>query len=248
MSPVKHGCRFGSIALISSILLTGCGPSGSVTPGRSASGTTPGSAADGNGELSPVSTADVQRMIGEYMPPLEGGVLLIATPKGWDFSRAGNEYLVGFHPANASLNDLPRILVSAEEAPYAGIDNLDASNAEDFLLMLAATLGDEQLRSPATIVTLGGRTWTEHIALRKSRNALVARQVLQTAVGGRLYKINLEVFDRELSRYREAAYAVAASAEFSQEGGADNTPLPSLDSEPTTESESVDSTLEDTGS
>ena len=230
MVPVKHCCRLGSLALVASILFTGCGPSGSATPGR----TSP----------DPVSPAELQRMIGEYMPALEGGALLIATPKDWDFSRAGNNYLVGFRPANASLNDFPRILVSVEESPYAGIDDLDASNAEDFLQKLTATLGDEQLHSPATIVTLGGRTWSEHIGWGKTGNTPVARQVLQTAVGGRLYKINLEVFDRELQEYRKVGYAVAASAKFSQEGGAGDTASPSLGSEPTTET--VDSTSDNT--
>ncbi len=193
------------VAFVAVLLFPGCGPSGSTSGNRSASSAS-GSAS--------VSESGVEQLIGEYMPPLEGGKLEIAPPKEWNFSRAGSEYLVGFHPSDSSLNDLPRILISVEASPFAGIDDLDASNAEQVVQAVKATLGDDQTKSPPAAVTLGGRTWIEHVGLGKSRNALVARQVLQTVVGGRLYKIRLEVFDRHFGNQRKAGYAVAASAKF----------------------------------
>lgn len=226
------------------VLVLGCGPSGPAPSQRSGTRAGSDSAASG-GELAPVSVAEAQRLVGEYMPPLEGGALLIATPKGWDFGRAGSEYLVGFHPANASLNDLPRILISAEDSAYAGIDDLNSSNARDFVQTLTDALGDEPQRLPATAVTIGDRTWVEHVALRKSRNALVARQILETVVDGRLYKIHLEVFDREFARYRTTAYAVAASAEFEQDSSEPKATPETSSVEPAVEKESTDASDQD---
>jgi hypothetical protein len=186
------------------LLLAGCGPSGSTGNRPASSGGGSATSQDGG----------IEQLIGEYMPPLEGGKLEIAPPKGWNFSRAGNEYLVGFHPSSSSLSDLPRILVSVEASPFAGVDELQAANTKQVVQAVQATLASDQLKSPAAAVTLGGRTWIEHVGLGKSRNALVARQVLQTVVGGRLYKIRLEVFDRHFDNQRKAGYAVAASAKF----------------------------------
>ena len=208
-----------ALALLCS--LPGCGPSDSSPTRTPQAGSAPSTATSGE-DAPKIPLADLRQKIAEYMPPLEGGALLIAPPKGWDFSRAGSDYLVGFHPANASLNDLPRILVSAEDTPYAGIENLDADNAQDFAQQVASTLSGEELRSRPRVVTLGDRVWVEHVALRKSRNTPAPRQVLQTVVNGRLYKIILEAFDREFSRLRDSAFAVAATAQFPEDVGDEN--------------------------
>jgi hypothetical protein len=204
MRSYGHLQKFVSLAFAVLLLLAGCGPSGSTGNRRASSGGDSATSPDGG----------IEQLIGEYMPPLEGGKLEVAPPKGWSFSRAGNEYLVGFHPSSSSLSDLPRILVSVEASPFAGVDELQAANAKQVVQAVQATLAGDQLKSPAAAVTLGGRTWIEHVGLGKSRNALVARQVLQTVVGGRLYKIRLEVFDRHFDNQRKNGYAVAASAKF----------------------------------
>lgn len=205
MRSYGHLQRFVSLAFAVLLLLAGCGPSGSTPANRPA-------ATGGGSSSSPEGGVD--QLIGEYMPPLEGGKLEVAPPKGWSFGRAGNDYLVGFHPSSSSLNDLPRILISVEASPFSGVDELQAANAKQVVQAVQATLAGDQLKSPAAAVTLGGRTWIEHVGLGKSRNALVARQVLQTVVGGRLYKIRLEVFDRHFDNQRKNGYAVAASAKF----------------------------------
>lgn len=218
------------VALATIVMLSGCGPSGSTSGNRSASSA---------GGSAGVSDSGFEQLIGQYMPPLEGGKLEIAPPKEWNFSRAGSEYLVGFHPSDSSLNDLPRILISVEASPFAGVDDLQASNAEQVVQAVKATLASDQMKSPPTAVTLGGRTWIEHVGLGKSRNALVARQVLQTVVGGRLYKIRLEVFDRHFGNQRKAGYAVAASAKFqtSPSGDAAEPAVPAIDAPPEPDSE-----------
>ena len=100
--------------------LIGCGPSRPVSERPIAK-----DEGDGN-----AATVEFEQLIGDYMPPLEDGRLEIAPPKNWGFSRAGTEYLVAFHPANATLNDLPRILISVEPPPFEGVDQLQASNSQ----------------------------------------------------------------------------------------------------------------------
>jgi hypothetical protein len=187
--------------------LAGCGPGGS-TPDRSA--------ATSNGEPNVAESADVDLLIGDYMPPLEGGTLELAPPKNWSFSRAGSDYLVGFHPAGSTVNDLPRILISVQPSPYDGIEELQATNAQQLVQSIQETLDSDQLKSPAAIVTLGGRTWIEYVGLAKNRGTLVARQVLQTVFDGRLYQVRLEVPDRDFDNQRAAGLAAAASARFLQ--------------------------------
>ncbi len=239
MVSIKLHCPYVWALSALLVLLAGCGPSGSTSSQRSGTGSGPDAAASGD-ELGAVSAGEAERLIGDYMPPLEGGALRIATPKGWDFSRAGSDYLVGFHPANASLNDLPRILISSEDSTYAGINDLDSSNAKEVIQTLTDALGEDPVPLRPTAVTLGDHTWVEYVLLRKSRNALVARQILQTVVDGRLYKIHLEVFDREFARYRSVGYAVAASAKFHQGASETDAAPEASGAEPANETESTD--------
>lgn len=206
------------------LLCTGCGPAAS----SKSSPAPEGGSADGVPAAD--ASAELESLIGMYMPPLEGGAVEVAAPKDWEWGRAGSNYLVGFHPVGASLNDLPRILLAADDSPWPGIEEVDSTNAADFVQQVAEKLKDDQLRSPAAAVTLGGRTWCEHVELRKSRETLVARQVLQTVVNGRLYSIRLEVFDRQLSGYRNTARAVAASCRFSTPAAAATGDDPATDS------------------
>jgi hypothetical protein len=194
------------LAICSSLMwLSGCGSDKSA-PDRSA--------ATGNGDPNVVQPADLELFIGDYMPPLQGGAIELAPPKNWSFSRAGSDYLVGFHPADSTLNDLPRILISVQPSPYDGLEELQATNAQQLVQSIQETLAGDQLKSPAAIVTLGGRTWIEYVGLAKNRGTLVARQFLQTVFEGRLYQVRLEVPDRDFDTQRAAGLAVAASARF----------------------------------
>jgi hypothetical protein len=192
------------LTLFSSLLwLAGCGHGGSI-PDRPV--------ATSDGQPNVAESADVDSLIGDYMPPLEGGSLEIAPPKNWNFSRAGSDYLVGFHPIGSTLNDLPRILVSVQ--PYDSVEDWQATNAQQLLQSIQETVASDQLKSPAAIITLGGRTWIEYVELAKNRGTLVARQVLQTVFDGRLYQVRLEAPDRDFPTQRAAGLAAAASAKF----------------------------------
>lgn len=161
------------------------------------------------------SDADLQSMIGDYMPPLEGGSLEIAAPRGWEWSRAGADYLVGFHEKGSSLNNLPRILVSVEDSPYPGITDIDDTNIKDLVAQVSKSLAGKELKEAVAPVTLGKKNCARFVDFAKKGNAVVARQTLKTVAGGRLYTIRLDVHAPQFSKFERAAYAVAASMKFS---------------------------------
>lgn len=182
--------------------LVGCGPGGpSPTPQESSN---------------TANEFDYSLLIDGYMPPLEGGRVELAPPKDWVFSRAGKEYLVGFHPSGSTLNELPRILISVQASPFDGVQDLNPTNAPAVIQSITESSSEGQFKSPPTLVGLGGRTWIEFVGLGRSRNTLVAQQNLQTIVEGRLFQIRLEVADRLFENHRHHGYAVAATAKFSQ--------------------------------
>ncbi len=155
--------------------------------------------------------------IGTYMPPLEGGRLEIAAPEGWSWVRPGSGYLVGFTPGKASLNDLPRILISTDVPPYPGIEHVDASNIEELVQQVDLTVGGDPLESAPRAIRLGESYWVEYVSLRRSRDVLVNQLVLETVAHGRWYAIRLEVSQGRFGVHRPDALAVGASCRFSSE-------------------------------
>jgi hypothetical protein len=180
--------------------LAGCGSGGPSEP--------PAESTDGS------ATFEYSQLIDAYMPPLEGGRLEVAPPKDWVFSKAGSEYLVGFHPPGSTLNDLPRVLISVQASPYENVQDLTPTNAPPVVQSISESLSDDQIKSPPTLVGLGGRTWIEFVGRGRSRGTLVARQNLQTIVDGRLFQVRLEVADTQFDHHRHQGYAVAATAKF----------------------------------
>ena len=192
--------------LCSGALLAGCGPVDAPAPTEERSPVAPDSPA----------AHDVEERIGTYMPPLEGGSLEIAAPKGWAWVRPGHPYLVAFTPARASINDLPRILMSTEASPYPGFEDVTPEDADRFQQAVQTALGGPgATEKPPTVVVLGGKRWVEYQTLRRSRDRLVSCLVLETVANGRWYQVRLEALQRQLAQNRPDAYAVAASCRFS---------------------------------
>lgn len=174
-------------------------------------------AGDGGGRaggVARISAEDLRHCIGHYMPPLEGGALKIAAPSGWVWSRAGSDYLVGFHKEGSSLNNLPRILVTAEDSPSPGLSDVDEENVGQLVTLVLQSVDASKLKGTVEPIILGNTACARYVDLAKRKNALVARQTLETIARGRLYTIRLEAYDREFTKYRDMGYAVAASMEF----------------------------------
>lgn len=199
--------------------IVGCGGSGD-EKGISRGGVSSSGAAGDSAE-------DLQRSIGEYMPPIptqDGGTLEIAAPKGWKWSRAGKDYLVGFHKEGSSLNNLPRILVAVEDSPYSSLTDVNEENVDQLVTLVTESVDASKLKAPVHPITLGNTACARYVDMAKKGNARVARQTLQTIREGRLYTIRLEVYDREFTKYRDMGYAVAASMKLSASETADPAP------------------------
>lgn len=203
--------------------LAGCGQTGDEKGGKAA-----GKAAGG---ATGYSVEDLKRNIGEYMPPLERRTLEIAAPRGWDWAPAGAEYLVGFHKKDSSLNNLPRILVTAEDSPFPGISDVNKENVDQLVKLVSESVDATKLKGTVQPIILGNAACARYVDMAKRRNALVARQTLKTVARGRLYTIRLEAYDREFTKYRDMAYAVAASMKFAASGTPETAPEVSDDTE-----------------
>jgi hypothetical protein len=167
--------------------------------------------------------------LGEYMPPLEEGRLEIAPPEGWEFVRAGSEYVVAFVPKGRELNKLPRILLSAEESPLPDVTQVDSSNVESFVQKVKQLRSAEKLAEPVRAIVLGNNAFAHYVTMAKRKGNVVARMVLDTVANNRQYSLRLEVYDREFPKYRDAAYAVAAGMKF---GGTPAETLPETEVAP----------------
>ncbi|HPM81308.1 MAG TPA: hypothetical protein PLF81_11445 [Candidatus Anammoximicrobium sp.] len=182
--------------------------------GCSGAGTTGGGAGGSGAGGAKGSSDDLASKIGDYMPPLDGGRLEIAPPKGWEWANPGGGVLVAFKPKGAELNSLPRILVSVADSDSVGIDNVAADNVEAFARQVADSLPEPKPKEPVRAVSLGKHQFARYITFGKRRNQVVAQQTVTTAVGGRVYTLRLEVYQHQFDKYQAALSAVAMSMKF----------------------------------
>jgi hypothetical protein len=151
--------------------------------------------------------------------------------------------LIGFSKGKA--NELPRIVVNAQE-PHAGSpDDLTPENAAAF-----AAQQDAELRSPTGArkkveefnlpIILGETTFVRHVRQASLGGSPCAVQSLQTVRGGRLYTVELiveidapraEDYEASLTKWRDYGYAVAAHLKFAEAGEK----LNAIESSPTAE-------------
>jgi hypothetical protein len=152
--------------------------------------------------------------IGDYMPPLDGGRLEIAAPKGWDWANPGGGVLVAFKPKDAEINALPRVLLSVADSDFAGIDDVTASNVDDFVRQVAASIADQKPKESARAHTVNGRQFARYLVLGKRRNQVVAQQFLTTVAGSRVYTLRLEAYQPQFDDSKSMLEAIAASMKF----------------------------------
>lgn len=158
--------------------------------------------------------------IGEYMPPLDGGKLEIAAPKGWDWANPGGGTLVAFKPKDAEINALPRVLLSVEDSEFPGIDDVTPSNVEDFVRLIGDSVADQKPKEPVRAVTVGGRQFARYLLLGKRRNQVVAQRFLTTVAGGRVYTLRLEAYQAQFDKVKAMLDVIAASMKFAGDGEA----------------------------
>lgn len=197
------------------IAMAGCGDAGDKKGGDNKGGSTAGSDA---GSVATYSLEDLNPSIGEYMPPQEHVGLKIAAPRGWEWGRAGPEYLVGFYKKDSALKNLPRILVSVEDSPFPGLNDVNKTNVDELVKRVSESVDAKKLKGTVEPIILGNTACARYVELGRMKNALAAVQTLKTVAGGRLYTIRLETYDKQFGKYRDMGYAVAASMKFGGSG------------------------------
>lgn len=165
--------------------------------------------------------------VGEYAPPVDEGRLLVAGPAGWSLLPRGRSYLIGFGRGKPS--ELPRIVVSAEEAPPDSPPQLDAENAPAFAARRAEVLradvqaGRKQVEEYPLPIQLGPTVFVRHVRRASLGGAPCVVQTLETVQQGRLYSVELiaaveaarsEEYEASLLKWRDQGYAVAAHLRF----------------------------------
>jgi hypothetical protein len=183
------------------------------------SGTGPADKSGSSGSRGAAAGDGLTDKIGEYMPPLDRGRLEIAAPKGWNWANPGGGVLVAFKPADAELNALPRVLLSVEDSPFPGIDDVTAANVETFVGLVADALADTKPKEPVRATTLGGQPFARYLLLGKRRGQVVVQQIVKTVVGGRAYTLQLEVYQPQFERHKIALSVIAASMKFPARDG-----------------------------
>ena len=170
--------------------------------------------------------------VGEYLPPIDDARLSVAPPVDWNVLPRGRSFLLGF--AKGKPNELPRIVVNAEEPPLDAPDELTEENAaafaqqQDAELEHAAQTGKKKIHEFHLPIVLGDTVFVRHVR-QASLGAGVpcAIQSLQTIRGGRLYTVDLFVqidpqnpdqYGEALTAHRDFGYAVAAHLKFASSG------------------------------
>ena len=224
-------CTIWCLALAACVCVAGCGR-------RSAPGAAPASD-DEAAEPDVPSTkhhpvAELRVKIGTYLIPQDAGLLSVACPQGWeqgsDRSSSAQGYLVAFHRKGGSVEELPRILVTAEDTPFPDLNQVQEATLVDFVKAVTRTLGDKTLETPVTPVMAGATTCAAYVEMVKRKSGRGPRLVVMTLAGGRLYTINLDVQEPQFAKYRDAAYAIAASLKVV--GPAEPPPAPAAEKKP----------------
>lgn len=162
--------------------------------------------------------ADLESKFGDYMPPLDGGRLEIAVPKGWDWANPGGRALVAFKPRDAEINELPRVLLSVADAGLFEIDDVTAENTAEFIKQLAGSIAEQKPKEAVRAVTINGRPFARYQLLAKRRNQVVVQRILTTVAASRVYTLRLEAYQAELDKSESALDVIAASMKFAAGG------------------------------
>ena len=220
----------GSCILTACLLALGCGGAETNSTDQSGTGaTTPGNggAAAPPADAQPVSVARESLELGEYLPPLDDGRIELAEPAKWKRFPRSNDFVARFYLENST--SLPRILVTAEPST---LPDTTAENLSELLKQVHSELADSQsvLESPLPMI-IGGRPFVRYVTKVAFRMQGAERQMLTTVVGGRRYKIDLQLKTRTINDFKAAGYAVGASLRAA-ETDTPPAPMPDADLDP----------------
>ncbi len=151
----------------------------------------------------------------EPLPPLDGGRIVVAGPKGWYYPPRSAKYV--FRVQKSADRGTPLIALTAEDSMF--LTSLAPNTASTYIEQLA----EEHQKKPESYVQLqlGGRTWVAYRRRgREPGRVGVVYDILafETVVGGRRYILRLVCDPSELDQWEPYLRAVAAGMQFLIEG------------------------------
>ncbi|MEZ6114642.1 MAG: hypothetical protein R3C99_27065 [Pirellulaceae bacterium] len=209
--------RFAGLALLTlgsllTIVVAGCGSPGGGGDSQPAAGT-PAASSPGDPKRVDVGTLPP---VDEYLGvALDGGRLEIAPPSGWERGTRSQKYLAAFFRAKAT--QVPRIVITADESPYPVATVTEANVAEfarEVQKHLEQTVPGKIIEPPLPMM-IGPNPFARYVLLSgQYNNVPIERQMLVTVFDGRLYELDLTVFENRIKESRDFSYAVAAAFKF----------------------------------
>jgi hypothetical protein len=166
--------------------------------------------------------------VGEHLPPIDDGRLEAAPPEQWAVIPRGTTALMTFAAIRGS--QFPRLTINAQDPPPELAENLTSDNFEPFLAWQDRNLREtgRQVWEDVLPIVLGENLFVRHVRRAEDASGTpLVIQSLQTVRSGRLYTLELiveidapraEDYEGSLTRWRDHAYAVAASMRFAPQG------------------------------
>jgi hypothetical protein len=165
--------------------------------------------------------------LGNALPTLDRGrISELAPPAGWEPLPRDNKHVARFSLGKSKPNDLPRMMITAEDATGFK-DDVTADNVVAFAEALAAE--DRKYLEPPKALVLGDNAYARYVTQAKKGSRIVERQVLETVFDGRRYAYILEVYSEHLKKHRDFAYSVAAHVQYHKPAASTPSPMPSTE-------------------
>jgi hypothetical protein len=152
--------------------------------------------------------------LGSYLPVLDEGRVEVAPPKGWTPKSRREDYLCAFGQERGA--SVPAIVVKVSPVAIDGFEDVAEENVADFAAALQAELDPKHLAEPARPMIIGDHAFARYVKKAAIENLPAEVQMLETVHAGRAYTIELRVRSKDLTKHRDAAYAVAAGIKFRQ--------------------------------
>lgn len=203
---------FVLIALCSCLSFTGCGGGATNDP---QTGT---EASEGTGVKE--VALDKLKPLGDAMPELDNGRIVISPPKEWYTLGRNAAYVAAFSHAKGS--QLPLITVKAYDPKVSGFDAVTGDNVVEYAAAVQAALasqyGDKvnsNIAEQPKPMKIGENAFARYVKNAKNSQGVALHvQVLETVQGGRAYAVELQVVKGAIVTDRDYAYAVAGGLKF----------------------------------
>jgi hypothetical protein len=170
--------------------------------------------------------------LGEPLPPLDDGRVLVAPPAKWIRLPNSAKYLCRFQKTDQE--PYPRIIVTVEN--FEPVFNASAQNLGDYLKHVKADLDEEarrkqaegkgdgkpKLLEPVDTFVVDGRFYGVRYArrARTSEGDIFEQYYVETVKGGRRYVLELRDLDTTAARLKPFLYAVAVGLKFPKDAEA----------------------------